>query len=117
MERMEQLKTITYELRECVSESFSTNDREKKMDEMNQLLEKRAHILESIEPPYTEEEQAIGKELLPIDAEITEKMNAIFSNIKQEIRSVKKQKTLNKQYTNPYINVVTNDGTYWDKKK
>lgn len=117
MERMEQLATVTESLKELVNQPILAKNREEKTTALNELLEKRADILQTITPPYTEKEQEIGKKLLLTDAEIQGKLGTIFLDLKMEMRTVKKQKTLNKQYTDPYSNVASNDGSYWDKKK
>ncbi|CQR46408.1 Flagellar protein FliT [Paraliobacillus sp. PM-2] len=117
MERMQQLYRLTVELLQVVDQATKVKNREEEMKKVTDLLDQREILLQTIKHPYTEEELAIGKKILPMEQEIGQKMQALFTHLKIDMRTVKKQKTTNQKYSNPYKNLASFDGTFLDKRK
>ncbi len=117
MERMERLEDISMKLYHLLDQPMLGIDREKMIKDAQELLAERELILQEVKAPYTEEENEIGQRLIPIDKKIEQKLNHLFTNLKVEMRSVKRQKSSNQKYTNPYKNASNFDGTFLDKKK
>ncbi len=44
-------------------------------------------------------------------------MNALFTELKQEMQQMKQQRKSTQSYINPYRDVQTMDGMFMDKKK
>ncbi|MGP4040722.1 flagellar protein FliT [Gracilibacillus sp. D59] len=117
MVRMTRLKEITLKLNQTLDEIRKSANREERIIEIQKLLNEREDLLKEVKKPYTEEELKVGRELITIDRDIQKKMNQIFEGVKVDVRSVRKQKSSNQKYVNPYQNLATNDGTFLDKKK
>ncbi|MFB1049898.1 flagellar protein FliT [Paraliobacillus sp. JSM ZJ581] len=118
-ERMNQLYERTNELLLLLDENVSkaVEEREKIIENVNVLLNHREIILAEIKPPYTAEEKEIGIKLVPLEQKIQQRLNLLFTNIKTDMRTVKKQKSTNQKYMNPYQSLANSDGSYLDKRK
>lgn len=117
MGRMEALYDVTVELNRLLEQPMEVKDREKLIEQTEALISKRELILQDVKEPYTDEERVIGRKLIPLEKNIQQKVKLLFMNLKNEMRSVKKQKSSNQKYINPYKNASNFDGTFLDKKK
>ena len=61
--------------------------------------------------------RSLAKKLVPINEDVQNKMQVIFTDLKTEMKQVKQQKKSNQSYTNPYKSVQTMDGMFMDRKK
>lgn len=114
--RVKPVFDTTIQMKDLLEKS-SAKTRDADIEQLNALIELRGKQLEQLTPPYNEEEKKLGQELIPINDRVQELMQSIFSELKKEIRQVKKQKSSNQKYINPYKNVQVMDGMYLDKKK
>ncbi|WP_042142663.1 flagellar protein FliT [Paucisalibacillus sp. EB02] len=117
MNRIQPIFEITEDMDKILSGDMTNNDRQRVIEEINTLLIKRDSYMELISEPYSDEELALGKKLLPTNQKIQQKMNLLFAELKTEMKQMKKQKNSNRKYTNPYENVQTIDGMFMDKRK
>ncbi|WP_096269436.1 flagellar protein FliT [Paucisalibacillus globulus] len=117
MNRVQPILEITEEMEKILEGDISNSDRQRVIDELNTLLVKRDSFMNHLSEPYSDEELALGNKLLPINQKIQQKMNLLFSELKLEMKQMKKQKNSNRKYTNPYENVQTVDGMFMDKRK
>ncbi|GIO26425.1 flagellar protein FliT [Ornithinibacillus bavariensis] len=117
MNRVQPIYDITIKIQRILEGDISANMRQEVIDQINTLLLERGTYMEHASEPFTKEELELGRKLLPINQVIERKMEAIFAEIKDEMKQVKKQKQSNRKYINPYENIHTIDGMFMDKKK
>lgn len=87
------------------------------IEQITKLIAEREEVIKRIKPPYTGDEKSLGKEIVQMNKEIEEKMNALYEDLKEEIVQFKKQKSQNRSYINPYGKMKTTDGMYMDRKQ
>lgn len=117
MNRIQPIYELTEQMKTNLDQMMTAKNREAIMNKVNSLLEQRGQHMESIKPPYTKEEKQLGKELLHLNEQVQKQIEEAFSELKIEMKQVKRQKSSNKKYLNPYQNVQVMDGRYLDKKK
>lgn len=117
MNRLDTLYDVTIKLRELLDQPVKETNREEIIAGVQLLLNERELVIKDIVKPYTEEEMIIGKKIIPIDQEIQKKTEQLFTQLKTEIRNVKKQKVSNQKYADPYQSLANYDGAFLDKKK
>ncbi|MCP3028111.1 flagellar protein FliT [Halobacillus sp. A5] len=107
----------TEELSQQVNQKVKDDNRDEVIQEVQRLLKKRAQMLEGLPQPADEEEKAIVKQIMYLDVDINQKLEFLFNGLKMEMRHMKRQKSSNKKYTNPYESVASYDGMFMDRKK
>ncbi|RLL46652.1 flagellar protein FliT [Oceanobacillus piezotolerans] len=117
MNRIKPIFELTKQMKAILDQTMTAKNREEMINKVNNLLEQRGMEMESINPPYTEDEKQLGKELLHLNEGVQRQIEAAFLELKKEMKQVKRQKASNKKYLNPYQNVQIMDGRYLDKKK
>jgi flagellar protein FliT len=117
MNRVQALYDTTARLDSLVSQPVTSENREEVVNSLTALLEVRTGQMEELEPPFTTEENLLGKELLPMNERISKHVQGIFDQLKIDIRTIKKQKQSGKKYINPYASMQTLDGRFLDKRK
>ncbi|ASN04732.1 flagellar protein FliT [Virgibacillus necropolis] len=117
MVRLKALVKITKELEEVLNQPIITKNRESVIEQINLLIEKRGKLMDSVKPPFTEEEKVMGKKLIILNESIQLKMTEVLDVLKVEMKQLKKQKKSNQNYVNPYKDVRTMDGMFMDSKK
>ncbi|SDC12149.1 flagellar protein FliT [Terribacillus halophilus] len=117
MNRVQALYDTTSELDTLVSQMVTAENREEVVHSLTELLDVRSEQMEELKPPFTPEEQQLGKELLPMNERISKHVQRIFDQLKIDIRTIKKQQQSGKKYINPYASMQTLDGRFLDKRK
>ncbi|RKQ35571.1 flagellar protein FliT [Oceanobacillus halophilus] len=117
MNPVQKIYDITVEMKNLLDKDIPSNQREDSINKVHELLHARAKCMEQLESPFTEEEKEIGKELVTLNKDIQTMMNKLSTELKSEMKQVKRQKKTNQSYINPYRNVQVMDGMYMDKKK
>lgn len=117
MNRVQALYDTTAQLDALVSQPVTSENREEVVQSLTALLEVRTGQMEELKPPFTTEENRLGKELLPMNDRISKHVQLIFDQLKIDIRTIKKQKQSGKKYINPYASMQTLDGRFLDKRK
>ncbi|MEG9295772.1 flagellar protein FliT [Mangrovibacillus sp. Mu-81] len=107
--------SITKHLKEAVDEVAAGN-RDYVIEKIDNLLKERQSLLGSIQPPFTEDEQVLGKQMMAWNQEIDRKLILLRTEIKRDMNGLTKKKTSAQKYTNPYEN-MQHDGMFYDKKK
>ncbi|SDM20495.1 flagellar protein FliT [Sediminibacillus halophilus] len=115
--RIQPLYDITLELSQKLKGEIPADQREEIISEINSVLEHRDKMIEGIKPPYSEEEMETGRTLLPINREVQDKLKQLLIRLRTEMKTVKKQKSSNNKYTNPYKQLANYDGMFLDQKK
>ncbi|WP_067727100.1 flagellar protein FliT [Oceanobacillus damuensis] len=117
MNRAEPIYEITMKIRELLNQPITPQSRESVIEQLNGLVSDRGKLMDSLTPPYTEDEKRIGSKLVQFNDEIQNRMQILFADLKMEMKQVKKQKKSNQSYTNPYKSVQVMDGMFMDSKK
>ncbi|BCB05693.1 flagellar protein FliT [Bacillus sp. KH172YL63] len=107
--------TITKQLKTALDQVNDEN-RESTIEEVESLLEKRQSAIDSLKPPYTQEEQELGKQMVAWNGEIDQKLAQLRLVIKRDMNGLSKKKTSVQKYSNPYES-LQHDGMFYDKKK
>ncbi|WP_433744766.1 flagellar protein FliT [Falsibacillus pallidus] len=89
--------------------------REETIAEVEKLLLERESLLPEVVPPFSPEEEKMGKQMLVWNEAISEKLLLIKRLINKDINGLEKKKTTAKRYTNPYEN-MNFDGMFYDKR-
>src|SRR5699024_11196033 len=116
MNKLQTLLDITKQLDQVLEEDAHTKNRDEVIERVNELIEKRGKLLETINPPFSDNEQKLGKNIVAHNKQIQGKLNQLFNDLKLEMKQVKKQKKTNRSYMNPYENVKIADGMFMDSK-
>ncbi|PFG04674.1 flagellar protein FliT [Bacillus sp. es.034] len=114
MSSVEQCYELTKQLYVLVGSSSKVEDR--LIEEVDQLILQREGILSSIQPPYTEAEQTLGRQIVQWNTVIDKKLAILRDEVKKEMNSMNKKKITAKKYSNPYEHMQT-DGYFYDQKK
>lgn len=107
--------TITKQLKEAL-EQVNDENRESTIEEVESLLEKRQSVLGTIKPPYTQDEQELGKQMTAWNQQIDRLLSQLRLEIKRDMNGLTKKKTSVQKYSNPYVSLQY-DGMFYDKKK
>lgn len=117
MSQLEMLYKLTSELHLLLNEEVTNQNRETVITKINELIEQREQAIKQVKPPFTQSENEIGKKVISMNKEIEIKLENIFSQLKQEMKQIQKQKKTNRSYINPYGPIKTIDGMYVDSKQ
>jgi flagellar protein FliT len=117
MSRLDELEQFTKTFKAKLEVQAQKKNKEDLIYLVNKHLDDRQKMLDKLAGPYSDEEKQQLKRILKDDQDMQEHLDKVFQSIQNNMRQAKKQKTSNQQYLNPYQQVATNDGTYWDKKK
>lgn len=86
------------------------------IEQVEQLLHQREQLQQAIQPPFTEQEQQLGQQLLVLEQQLNEKLQKYLLVIREDIEGQQKKKGSAQAYIDPY-NKVLRDGTFYDKRK
>lgn len=112
-----QLYNITEEIFNILQKDLSEDeDRTEKINYVNTLLEKRQEYIQKLNPPYSDKQLQLGKQIMKMELEIKKDMHQIYKELRTKIIKMKEQKDSNRTYINPYKNMGTVDGMYVDDK-
>src|SRR5690625_3038695 len=92
-------------------------EREQVVELVQSFIEKLEQLLKQIKVPYSKGQIQLGKQLINLDKQNTNKMNDLLQQIQIDMKKVKEKKKLNRSYINPYGNIKTTDGMYLDNKQ
>jgi flagellar protein FliT len=115
MDSLQKVYDVTMELLD-VLESNAENDREKKIETIHRLLDEREQQIKAIQPPFSEEEQVLGRKLIEQNQKVDEFLQKQKREIQFNIKQLSVKKKSSRQYTNPYENMSI-DGMFYDKRK
>ncbi|MFJ8257674.1 flagellar protein FliT [Peribacillus asahii] len=90
-------------------------DRDARIEQVQVLLNEREGLLESIQPPFTEEETRLGKQLVVLDEQVLPLLNQHKVDIQKDLKQLAVKKESNKKYVDPY-SMEPVDGVFYDKR-
>ncbi|WP_028783760.1 flagellar protein FliT [Thalassobacillus devorans] len=108
---------LTVRLKERLQEPFPSIERQRILDEVTALIDRRGDIIHLVKKPVNEEEKNLLREILSMEVEIQDSLEQNFEDLKKEMRLHKKQGSSTRKYSNPYQSVKSYDGMFLDQKK
>ncbi|WP_046174404.1 flagellar protein FliT [Domibacillus indicus] len=93
----------------------ANQDRDSQIEQAEKLLDERGEILPRIQPPFTEEEQQLGREINLMNQEIETRLQKLSQSVKEDLREINVKKQSMDKYSNPYESLQT-DGVFYDKR-
>lgn len=117
MSRLDELYKLTIDLEATLNQEITNNNRESIITKINDLVDKRGIAMQEIQPPFTETENETGQKVIKLNETIEQKLEAVFSQLKEEMKQMQKRKKSNRSYINPYGKMKTIDGVYLDSKQ
>ncbi|EON73421.1 flagellar protein FliT [Lysinibacillus sphaericus] len=118
MQLIDQLLQVSANLFKFLGDIPIGEDRDEYIDNINNMLDKRGKIIEKLvqEGFHFDEQNRIHRTLLELDNGIKQRLAVVMDAVKQDMANLQKTKKSEEQYFNPYGNVRTMDGMYYDKK-
>ncbi|MFD2214817.1 hypothetical protein [Metabacillus endolithicus] len=117
MSSLEKVYGITEQLFQLVTRPLITEERDDLVSQINQLISTREQFISGVQPPFGPKDMQMYEQLMIWNETINEKFAFIKSQIQQDMTQLKKSKATNQQYVNPYQNVSSSDGMFYDKRK
>jgi flagellar protein FliT len=111
-----ELFAVTKELHKCLHRPVSKEQRDETIEEIQRLLDKRDSLMGQLQPPYSEEEQELGMQMVSLNEAIAEKLQQLKQQIQQDLKAIKQKKMANQNYMNSYQSLEI-DGMFYDKKR
>lgn len=113
MSSLNVIKELTLQLVSILDSSDITRD--DKISRIQELLEQREVLIGLIQPPFTEKEKELGKELVLLDSQLKVLLKKQKNEIQRDILDLSNKK----RNTNKYISSIGSyspDGIFYDKK-
>lgn len=114
---LQALYETTEKLVELLEKPGVQTERDQTITEIQGLLQERDTLLPQVQPPYTGEEQSLGQRVLALNERAEMRMKELQETIKMDVKSLRKRKTSQQRYVNPYANTSAQDGMFYDKKR
>jgi len=115
MNPIKEFYMVTAELVQYLGEN-KEEDRDKRIDMIENLLNKREELLKQVKAPLSQGEKALAKEAEKLNQTLVKLLEEERFQIKEDWNRLKKQEKSRNQYVNPYQSLAT-DGVYFDRKK
>lgn len=113
---VKQLYDLTRLLYETVQRpQAQLEERDRQIEEITKLLDKREQLMGQLAPPFQEEEKHLGQEIIRLNKEIDQKLKDILNMIKMDMKQLKVKKEKANKYSNPYESLAI-DGMFIDKR-
>jgi flagellar protein FliT len=91
--------------------------RDEKLEQTAKLLAAREGLMQQIKPPFSAEEEQLGRQLTVLNRKLQRLLEEEKVGIQRDMITLKKQKETNKKYTAPYESLITVEGGFYDKRK
>ncbi|MGE7183726.1 flagellar protein FliT [Peribacillus sp. NPDC006672] len=90
-------------------------DRDRKIEKVEALLEEREKSMAGIQPPFSDSEQELGKKLIELNEKVSQLLEEQKVEIQRDIKQLSVKKESSNKYTNPYESLSI-DGMFYDKR-
>jgi flagellar protein FliT len=114
MKAIQSLQEATHQLIGLLQQDHL--DRDVRIEKIQSLLDQREEILKSIQPPFTQQEKELGKQLVELDQQVKQLLQKQKQEIQRDLKQLHMKKESNQKYTNPYESLPV-DGLFYDKQK
>ncbi|MEY8192667.1 flagellar protein FliT [Peribacillus simplex] len=99
----------------AVLEDRTITERDDKIERVTKLIDQRDGLLSQINPPFTGEEQQLGRAVLLLNQQVDHLLKLQKQEIQRDIQGINKKKRSSNKYTNPYESLSV-DGMFYDKR-
>ncbi|WP_260286325.1 flagellar protein FliT [Peribacillus aracenensis] len=99
----------------AVLEDRTITERDDKIERVTKLIDRRDGLLSQINPPFTGEEQQLGRAVLLLNQQVDHLLKLQRQEIQRDIQEINKKKRSSNKYTNPYESLSV-DGMFYDKR-
>ncbi|KYG91196.1 flagellar assembly protein FliT [Metasolibacillus sp. FSL K6-0083] len=119
MDKLQQLLQVSAKLYQHLTEIPAGETRDKYIEQIDVLLDERGACMENLLADGFQFDTAnrSHKMLAELDKGIRERLNKVMDTVKEDMKDLNNAKKNEKQYINPYANVSTMDGRYYDNKQ
>lgn len=107
---------LTQQLFHHVQTKPLRTQREEWIQNLLVLLDQREQVLKSLNPPFTAEEETLGKQIMEWNQAIQQALKEIQLEIKRSIQGIHNKKQNIQKYIHPYGSLPI-DGVFYDKRK
>lgn len=83
---------------------------------VDSILDERDQLQPRIQPPFSSDEEAYGKELVAQEPKVAAKLESYLTAIRKDLSASQTKKDSVRSYVNPYSKVAR-DGTFYDTKQ
>ncbi|KJE28233.1 MULTISPECIES: flagellar protein FliT [Geobacillus] len=108
---------VTKQLLEAVMAPWPPEEREARMAVVDELLRRREALLPKLRPPYSEEEQELGCEIIVWNQEIEARLRRVCEEIRRDLRMAGAKRQATVCYAHPYEQPLSFDGMFYDKRR
>lgn len=108
---------VTKELLEATALPWPSEEREERLRTVDRLLRERQELLWKLRPPYSEEEQRLGREIVAWNREIEARLRQVRDEIGSDLRITEAKRQANARYVHPYEQPLSFDGMFYDKRR
>ncbi|WP_227394275.1 hypothetical protein [Jeotgalibacillus aurantiacus] len=91
-------------------------DRDKLITQINHLLDEREKLLPNVCAPETDYERELADEIIKWNQVIEKKLTDIKNDVRKKILLTAEKKKSSNKYTNPYGEMESKDGMFYDKR-
>jgi flagellar protein FliT len=99
----------------AVLEDRAITERDVKIERVTKLIDQRDGLLSQITPPFTGEEEQLGRAVLLLNQQVNHLLKLQKQEIQRDIQDINKKKKSSNKYTNPYESLSV-DGMFYDKR-
>lgn len=92
MSAVKQAYELTEKLIELTNQSITIEDRDQRIEQITELLSKRDDLLSDIKPPFSEEENQLGKQMAIWNEQILSKFIELKKQIQMDLTQLKKRR-------------------------
>jgi flagellar protein FliT len=117
MRVVREIWAVTKELRDLVSMPITAEARDEKIAAIERLLAEREKLMAELRPPYSEEEQRLGRQIVQWNQEIDAQLRELKRQIQRDLTMMRQKKIANHHYIHPYEQSLAMDGMFYDKKR
>lgn len=97
-------------------ESKQAMNRDEKIATIERLIEERNQVIGGITAPYSSEDITLGIETVQLNEKVAQLLTREKVLIQNDMRKLNHKKTSTNKYVNPYANMTTVDGIFYDKR-
>lgn len=119
METIQQLLQISAKLYQHLTDIPKGEERNGYIEKINNLLDERGAYIQALEEDgfKADPSSRMHQTLVKLDTGIREGLEKVMSAVKEDMKELNNAKKHEQQYINPYSNISTMDGRYFDNKK
>jgi flagellar protein FliT len=117
MDLVEQLVSCSENLLNVLQ--YSADERDKQVEKVEQLLDERERIIARLkeEAHQNLNQHPKARKIVEMEQDIQKGLRRLYEDIKIDLKKWNEKKRLQQFYTNPFANVETYDGRFYDKRK